>query len=109
MSFFLSPARKTPYYHSYDHLCTTTLFTNPAASIVCVSSSSVRFGNVVPIVYGRVRFSGRDLQSFYQHTHSITIGMERNERIDKVPDVLDFMGQVHPTHDPNKQTNKRDE
>lgn len=43
------------------HLCTITLFTKPAASTVCVSSSSVRFGKVVPIVYGRVRFSGRDL------------------------------------------------
>jgi len=34
----------------YTHLCTTTLFINPAPSIVAVLSSRTRFGNVVPMV-----------------------------------------------------------
>jgi hypothetical protein len=36
----------------------------PEASIVALLSSSVRFGKVVPMVYGRTLFSGRELQMF---------------------------------------------
>lgn len=46
----------------YAHLWTMTLLSKPAPSIVAVSSSNVLLGKVVPIVYGRDRFSGRALQ-----------------------------------------------
>lgn len=54
---------KTVIVHS--HFCTTTLFFNPACSMVALKSSRVRLGNVVPILYGRVRFSGRELQNHH--------------------------------------------
>ena len=53
-------------FPAYAHRCTTTLFASPAAATVSPSASSVRFGNVVPIVYTRAAFSGRDL-SVHQH------------------------------------------
>ena len=45
----------------HTHRWTTTELASPASWIVFASSSSTFTGNVVCIVYGRVRFSGRDL------------------------------------------------
>src|SRR6266851_7903025 len=56
------PARKNlPSNSPQAHRCTITLLLRPAASIVTLSSSRVRFGKVVPMVYGRALFSGREL------------------------------------------------
>ena len=46
---------------SQAHFCKITLFATPASLIVCVSSSSVLLGKVVPIVYGRAKLAGLDL------------------------------------------------
>lgn len=43
------------------HRCTMTLFFNPPASMVTLSSSRVLLGKVVPMVYGRASDAGLDL------------------------------------------------
>jgi len=56
----LKPWLILPGVQIYAHRMTITLFAKPAFSIVSVSSSRVRLGNVVPIVYERAENPGRE-------------------------------------------------
>lgn len=61
-------------------------------------SSRVLFGNAVPIVYGRVRFSGRELSP------KLSAGTQTPRRghlrVNEVPNVLNCVGEVHPAYHP---------
>lgn len=83
-----------------SHRCTITLFVNPAASIVKLSSSSVRFGNVVPIVYARVLFSGRELTCNIIQSNSTRWKNRQHSRVDETTKIAHSMVQIYPSHDP---------
>jgi hypothetical protein len=87
------------------HRCTITLFVNPAASIVELSSSSVRFGNVVPIVYARVVFSGRELHAcnIIRSTRRAN-GIGERLRVDETAKIAHSMVQIHTSHNSTEAT-----
>jgi hypothetical protein len=87
--------------------CTITLFVNPAASIVKLSSSSVRFGNVVPIVYARVLFSGRELHAGIVITSTKKSVKQDHSRVDETAKIAHSIVQIHPRHKSAETTAQR--
>ena len=79
------------------NFCRITLFASCASLIVCVLSSNVLLGKVVPIVYGRVKLIGSDLGRGL----SVAAGVHaENSRVDEVPYVTDGVCEVHSAYHP---------